>query len=110
MPAAHADDSGQQTPLAQLVGGSAGPGRWRLQVVGVPQERTYTYTSYGKAMEGATFSVCFVSSDLTQYCKRKFTRQGKEPIATNRFKPGQGKVQGRDGVAANGGGVRCQRE
>ena len=57
--AAHADDSEQQTPLAELVGGSAGLGRWRLKVVGVPQERKYPCTSYGKTMEGPTFSVCF---------------------------------------------------
>ena len=34
---------------------------------------------------GATFSICFVSSDTTQYCKGKVTRQGEEPIATTRF-------------------------
>ena len=55
MPAAHADDSEQQTPLAESVGGNAGLGRWRLKVVGVPQEPKYTYPAYGKTMEGNSF-------------------------------------------------------
>ena len=85
MLAAHADDSEQQTSLAELA-------------VGVPQERNYTYPAYGKTLEGVSFFVCFVVSlTTTKYCKGNFTRRGKEPSATTLFTKAKEKFN--DGTA-----------
>ena len=71
----------QSTPLAELVGGSAGLCKWRLKVVGGPKEREYKYEKNGKENEGAAFSIVLVSIDPAQYCKGKFTRRGNNPKA-----------------------------
>ena len=75
----------QSTPLAELVGGSAGLCKWRLKVVGEPKEREYKYEKNGKDVEGAAFSITLVSIDPTQYCRGKFTRRGITPKAKASF-------------------------
>ena len=76
----------QNTPLPELVGGSAGFGRWMLKVVGHPKEKEYSYKWDGKTNHGKSFTVLLVSEDTTQYCYGKFTRRGREPKATADFK------------------------
>ena len=73
------------TPLAELVNGSAGFGRWKVKVVGEAREREYSYQWDGKQMKGRSFTIMLLSDDPTQYCYGKYTRRGKEPKATQDF-------------------------
>ena len=83
----------RNTPLPELVGGSAGFGSWKVKVCGHPKERDYTYKWDGKTIHGKSFTVLLVSSDTTQYCYGKFTRRGKEPKASAAFKNAAEKFQ-----------------
>ena len=84
------------TPLPELVGGSAGIGRWTLKVCGPPTDKEYTYQWNGKPQRGKAFTVLLVSEDSTQYCYGKFMRRGKEPQATTNYN--QAKEKFKDGT------------
>jgi hypothetical protein len=85
--------SAEDSPLAELVFGSAGLGRWTLKIVGPPKVKEYTYQWDGKTNNGKAFTVLLISKDTTQYCYGKFTRRGKQEAGNADFRAAMEKFQ-----------------
>ena len=93
MSSAAASQELQDTPLTELIGGSAGLGRWMLKVARAPWVSDYKYQWDGKTVEGKAFTVLMLSHDTTQYCYGKFTRRGDAVKAEAIYKKTKDKLQ-----------------
>ena len=80
-------------PLQNLTEQSAGVGTWLLSVVNVPRSVEYTWTKGSSSGTSKKLECLLVSEDSTQYCLGRYTRKGKEPVASQNFKAAEAKFK-----------------